>query len=110
MESTSTWQAFLRLFRVAQPPKGLFIGAVLISLLQAMASLAIPLILQRVVDNWSEAALDARLVAIFVTAFLIQVVSSAISILLATYRRTTGRRQFADDVMGASRRPPDPVL
>ncbi|WP_214761336.1 ABC transporter ATP-binding protein [Exiguobacterium sp. s146] len=80
MESTSTWQAFLRLFRVARPPKGLFIGAVLISLLQAMASLAIPLILQRVVDNWSEAALDARLVAIFVAAFLIQVVSSAISI------------------------------
>lgn len=80
MESTTTWQAFLRLFRVAKPPKQLFIGAVLISLVQAMASLAIPLILQRVVDNWSDAVLDARLVAIFVVAFLIQVVSSAISI------------------------------
>ncbi|EPE61123.1 multidrug resistance ABC transporter ATP-binding/permease protein BmrA [Exiguobacterium sp. S17] len=80
MESTTTWQAFLRLFRVAKPPKQLFIGAVLISLVQAMAALAIPLILQRVVDNWSEAVLDARLVAIFVVAFLVQVVSSAISI------------------------------
>lgn len=80
MESTSTWQAFMRLFKVANPPKQLFFGAVLISLLQAMASLAIPLILQRVVDNWSEAVLDAKLVTIFIIAFLVQVVSSAISI------------------------------
>ena len=80
MESTTTWRSFVRLFRIAKPPKALFIGAILISLVQAMASLAIPLILQRVVDNWSVAMLDARLVTIFIVAFLVQVISSAISI------------------------------
>ncbi|WP_047375807.1 ABC transporter ATP-binding protein [Exiguobacterium sp. ZOR0005] len=80
MEATTTWRSFIQLFRIAKPPKALFIGAILISLVQAMASLAIPLILQRVVDNWSVAMLDARLVTIFIVAFLVQVISSAISI------------------------------
>ncbi|WP_215145312.1 ABC transporter ATP-binding protein [Exiguobacterium qingdaonense] len=77
---TSTWQTFFQLFRIANPPKGLFVGAILISLLQAMASLAIPLILQRVVDRWSSDLLTPEWVVYFIIAFLIQVITSAVSI------------------------------
>lgn len=80
MESSSSWSTFIRLFRLANPPMGLFIGAILISLLQATASLAIPLILQRVVDDFSSALFTPRLISIFIFAFLVQIVSSAISI------------------------------
>lgn len=77
---TSTWHTFFHLFKIANPPTGLFIGAITISLLQASASLAIPLILQRLVDRWSNDLLNPGLIALFVIAFLVQVVSSAISI------------------------------
>lgn len=76
----STWQTFFQLFKIANPPKGLFVGAILISLLQAVASLAIPLILQRVVDRWSSDLLTTEWIIYFVIAFLIQVVTSAVSI------------------------------
>ncbi|WP_214823944.1 ABC transporter ATP-binding protein [Exiguobacterium algae] len=76
----STWQTFIRLFKLANPPKGLFIGAIIISLIQAIASLAIPLILQRLVDRWSIDLLNPGLVTLFIVAFLVQVASSAISI------------------------------
>lgn len=77
---SSTWQTFFQLFKIANPPKNLFVGAVLISLLQAVASLAIPLILQRVVDRWSSDLLTPEWIIYFVIAFLIQVITSAVSI------------------------------
>ena len=77
---SSTWQTFFQLFKIANPPKKLFVGAILISLLQAVASLAIPLILQRVVDRWSSDLLTPEWIIYFVIAFLIQVITSAVSI------------------------------
>ncbi|MCT4785415.1 ABC transporter ATP-binding protein [Exiguobacterium aestuarii] len=77
---SSTWKTFFQLFKIANPPKGLFVGAILISLLQAVASLAIPLILQRVVDRWSSDLLTPEWLAYFIIAFLVQVITSALSI------------------------------
>lgn len=78
--NSSTWKTFFQLFKIANPPKGLFVGAILISLLQAVASLAIPLILQRVVDRWSSDLLTPEWIAYFIIAFLVQVITSALSI------------------------------
>ncbi|WP_214874470.1 ABC transporter ATP-binding protein [Exiguobacterium sp. CH10] len=78
--NSSTWKTFFQLFKIANPPKGLFVGAILISLLQAVASLAIPLILQRVVDRWSSDLLTPVWIAYFLFAFLVQVITSALSI------------------------------
>lgn len=78
--NSSTWKTFFQLFKIANPPKGLFVGAILISLLQAVASLAIPLILQRVVDRWSSDLLTPEWIAYFLFAFLVQVITSALSI------------------------------
>ena len=78
--NSSTWNTFFQLFKIANPPKGLFVGAILISLIQAIASLAIPLILQRVVDRWSSDLLTPEWIAYFFIAFLVQVITSALSI------------------------------
>lgn len=76
------WQQLVHLLRSLQPPKLLFGVALFLSLLTTVASLAIPLLASRFIDEFSFEALNSTLIVWIVVAFLLQAVAGGVSVYL----------------------------
>ncbi|WP_102273526.1 ABC transporter ATP-binding protein [Cytobacillus massiliigabonensis] len=85
-EITSTnWKAFWQLLKDANPPKWIFILAILLSLIETGAGLIVPLFTKSLVDQLAASALEASLIILLAAAFIIQTVSSGFSFYFMTY-------------------------
>lgn len=76
------WKQLVRLLRSLNPPKRLFGVALVLSLITTLASLAIPLLASRFIDEFSLEALNATLISWIVVAFLLQAVAGGVSVYL----------------------------
>lgn len=85
-EITSTnWKAFWQLLKEANPPKWIFFLAIFLSLIETGAGLIVPLFTKSLVDQLAVSALEASLIILLASAFIIQTVSSGFSFYFMTY-------------------------
>ena len=85
-EMTATnWKAFWHLLKDANPPKWIFILAILLSLIETGAGLIVPLFTKSLVDQLAASALETSLIILLASAFIIQTVSSGFSFYFMTY-------------------------
>ena len=76
----ATFSSFLSLLKKSEPPVGLLSAAVTVSIIQALAALMIPWFLKSLIDNFSIDQVTPGLIALFVTVFIVQMISNAFSI------------------------------
>jgi len=78
--NAATFQSFYLLLKKTKPPVGLLSAAVSVSVIQALAALAIPWFLKTLIDGFTVDRLTPQLISLFVIVFLVQVVANALSI------------------------------
>ncbi len=70
----------LTLIKIADPPKALFSISLMLSIITTVASLAIPLLASRFIDNFSLSALNTGLIILLIVAFFIQALAGGVSV------------------------------
>ncbi|WP_114569756.1 ABC transporter ATP-binding protein [Exiguobacterium flavidum] len=75
-----TWRSFIRLLKKSNPPRKLMAAAFSVSVIQAIAALAIPWLLKSLIDGFTVEQLTPRLIGLFIFIFFVQVVTNALSI------------------------------
>ncbi|MEW9108423.1 MAG: ABC transporter ATP-binding protein [Cytobacillus gottheilii] len=83
--SVGGWKSFWQLIKMSNPPKWLFIIAILLSLVETAAGLVVPLLTKSLVDQMAASALEASLIVFFAAAFILQTISSGFSYYFMTY-------------------------
>lgn len=84
--STSTnWKAFWQLLKEANPPKWIFILAIVLSLIETGAGLIVPLFTKNLVDQLAASTLETSLIILLASAFIIQTLASGFSFYFMTY-------------------------
>lgn len=83
--SSSNWKAFWQLLKDANPPKWIFILAIILSLIETGAGLIVPLFTRNLVDQLAASALETSLIILLAAAFIIQTISSGFSFYFMTY-------------------------
>lgn len=78
--NAATFQSFYLLLKKTKPPVGLLSAAVSVSVIQALAALAIPWFLKTLIDGFTVDRLTPHLISLFVIVFVVQVVANALSI------------------------------
>lgn len=78
--NAATFQSFYLLLKKTKPPVGLLSAAVSVSVIQALAALAIPWFLKTLIDGFTVDRLTPQLISLFVIVFVVQVVANALSI------------------------------
>ncbi|QXE02512.1 ABC transporter ATP-binding protein [Terribacillus sp. DMT04] len=76
------WRLFLALVKGTNPPRGIIISALVMSLLTTGVGFAVPLFTKRLVDGFSGQSFTGGQIAILVTAFVLQALASGLSIYL----------------------------
>ncbi len=85
MKKKGSWRQFLRLIQDTNPPKGILIFALLMSLLSTGASLFIPMLTKGLVDNFSLSSISAGQIVGLVAFFVMQTIAAGLSIYLLNY-------------------------
>ena len=78
-------EAVLRLIQDTNPPKGILVFALLMSLLSTGASLFIPMLTKGLVDNFSLSSISAGQIVGLVAFFVMQTIAAGLSIYLLNY-------------------------
>ncbi|MRX70763.1 ATP-binding cassette domain-containing protein [Bacillus lacus] len=78
------WRQFLQLLRIGKPAKALIILALLLSLFETAASLAIPLFTGDIVDQLANQGIEPRIAVFLLAVFVIQIISGGFSYYLMT--------------------------
>lgn len=86
-------EAVLRLIQDTNPPKGILVFALLMSLLSTGASLFIPMLTKGLVDNFSLSSISAGQIVGLVAFFVMQTIAAGLSIYLLNY---IGQKIVAD--------------
>ncbi|SNZ16335.1 ATP-binding cassette, subfamily B, AbcA/BmrA [Terribacillus aidingensis] len=76
------WRLFLALVKGTNPPRGIMITALVMSLLTTGVGFAVPLFTKRLVDGFSGQSFTGNQIAILVAAFVLQALASGLSIYL----------------------------
>lgn len=76
---------FWNLLKSANPPKLIFITAIVLALLETAAGLVVPLFTASLVDQLAESALEMSVIVFLGFAFIAQTISSGFSYYLMTY-------------------------
>ena len=84
-ERKLSFKKFWSLIKETNPPKGIAFAAVLLSIIETGIGLVIPLFTQRVVDSMAQAALNPGFFVVFILLFILQAISTGVSIYLLTY-------------------------
>lgn len=79
------WRDFLRLIQDTNPPKGILIFALVMSLFSTGASLFIPMLTKGLVDNFSISSISTMQIVGLVAFFVVQTIASGLSIYLLNY-------------------------
>ncbi|EEL50996.1 ABC transporter ATP-binding protein [Bacillus cereus] len=79
------WRDFLRLIQETNPPKGILIFALVMSLFSTGASLFIPMLTKGLVDNFSISSISTMQIVGLVAFFVVQTIASGLSIYLLNY-------------------------
>ncbi|MDQ0271818.1 ABC transporter ATP-binding protein [Cytobacillus purgationiresistens] len=79
------WKSFWNLLKDSNPPKWIFILAILLSLVETGAGLIVPLFTKSLVDQLAVSALETSLIILLAAAFVVQTVSSGFSFYFMTY-------------------------
>ncbi|MCA1021142.1 ABC transporter ATP-binding protein [Halobacillus litoralis] len=74
------WKQLITLIRTTQPPRLLFSIGIGLSLLTTVASLAIPLLASRLIDNFDVSELSTAVIIGIIAAFFIQAVAGGVSV------------------------------
>ncbi|MYL20821.1 ATP-binding cassette domain-containing protein [Halobacillus litoralis] len=74
------WKQLITLIRTTQPPRLLFSIGIGLSLLTTVASLAIPLLASRLIDNFDVSQLSTAVTIGIIAAFFIQAVAGGVSV------------------------------
>ncbi|WP_281658605.1 ABC transporter ATP-binding protein [Halobacillus sp. Cin3] len=74
------WKQLITLIRTTQPPRLLFSIGIGLSLLTTMASLAIPLLASRLIDNFDVSQLSTAVIIGIIAAFFIQALAGGVSV------------------------------
>ncbi|PEY34550.1 multidrug ABC transporter permease [Bacillus cereus] len=80
-----SWRKFLRLIQDTNPPKGILIFALVMSLFSTGASLFIPMLTKGLVDNFSISSISTMQIVGLVGFFIVQTIASGLSIYLLNY-------------------------
>ncbi|MEH7522808.1 ABC transporter ATP-binding protein [Bacillus sp. JJ1503] len=84
-QATTNWKAFSQLLKEANPPKLIFIVAIVLSLIETGAGLIVPLFTKSLVDQLAASALETSLIIFLAAAFIVQTISSGFSFYFMTY-------------------------
>ncbi|MBS4189999.1 ABC transporter ATP-binding protein [Bacillus sp. FJAT-49705] len=84
-QSSTNWRSFWQLLKEANPPKWIFIIAIILSLIETGAGLIVPLFTKNLVDQLAASALETSLIILLASAFIIQTISSGFSFYFMTY-------------------------
>jgi ATP-binding cassette subfamily B protein AbcA/BmrA len=79
------WKAFATLIKQSQPSKLLIGLAVIISLIETLASLVVPFFTKDLVDNLANIRWQGPLIPLLVGAFVVQAVASGVSIYMLSH-------------------------
>ncbi|MEQ6060544.1 ABC transporter ATP-binding protein [Bacillus thuringiensis] len=85
IKKKGSWRQFLRLIQDTNPPKGILVFALLMSLLSTGASLFIPMLTKGLVDNFSLSSISAGQIVGLVAFFVMQTIAAGLSIYLLNY-------------------------
>lgn len=80
-----SWRQFLRLIQDTNPPKGILIFALVMSLFSTGASLFIPMLTKGLVDNFSISSINTIQIVSLVAFFIVQTIAAGLSIYLLNY-------------------------
>jgi ATP-binding cassette subfamily B protein AbcA/BmrA len=76
---------FIKLIASAHPPKAILIIALILTLIQTIAGLIVPLMTKGLIDGLTFASLDRMVIIGLLGAFVLQAVASAVSIYMLNY-------------------------
>lgn len=87
MEPTnfSNVKVFLNLLKGVQPPKWLFVVAIILSILETVASLILPLFTRSLVDSLAASSLEMSVILWLAVAFIIQTIAAGFSYYSMSY-------------------------
>ncbi|MGG0719012.1 ABC transporter ATP-binding protein [Robertmurraya massiliosenegalensis] len=83
--STNHVKSFWALLKSTHPPKGIFVLAITLALLETAAGLVLPLFTRSLVDQLAQSALEISLIVLLGLAFVVQTISSGFSYYFMTY-------------------------
>lgn len=83
--TATSWKDFWQLLKEANPPKWIFILAIVLSVIETGAGLIVPLFTKTLVDQLAESALEISLIILLSSAFIIQTIASGFSFYFMTY-------------------------
>ncbi len=85
IKKKGSWRQFLRLIQDTNPPKGILVFALFMSLLSTGASLFIPMLTKGLVDNFSLSSISTGQIVGLVAFFIMQTIAAGLSIYLLNY-------------------------
>lgn len=85
LNQVGNWRGFLELIREAHPSKWMVFFAVLLSMLETGAGLIVPLFTMQMVDGFTAAAGDYKMIFLMVVAFVVQGLASGASYYMMIY-------------------------
>ncbi|WP_425484599.1 ABC transporter ATP-binding protein [Kroppenstedtia pulmonis] len=85
LNQVGNWRGFLELIRKAHPSKWIVFFAVLLSMLETGAGLIVPIFTMQMVDGFTAATADYKMIFLMVVAFLIQGLASGASYYMMIY-------------------------
>ncbi|WP_017152173.1 ABC transporter ATP-binding protein [Bacillus bingmayongensis] len=80
-----SWRKFLRLIQDTNPPRGILIFALVMSLFSTGASLFIPMLTKGLVDNFSISSINTIQIVGLVAFFVVQTIAAGLSIYFLNY-------------------------
>lgn len=85
LNQAGNWRGFLELIREAHPSKWMVFFAVLLSMLETGSGLIVPIFTMQMVDGFTAAAGDYKMIFLMVVAFVIQGLASGASYYMMIY-------------------------
>ncbi|WP_226665568.1 ABC transporter ATP-binding protein [Metabacillus litoralis] len=80
-----TVKAFWNMLRKSNPPKGILIVAILLSIIETGSGLIVPLLTKDLVDQLASSSLELSIILLLTLAFVLQTVTSGFAYYLMTY-------------------------
>ncbi|WP_459501235.1 ABC transporter ATP-binding protein [Bacillus sp. C1] len=84
-KTKGSWRKFLRLIQDTNPPRGILIFALVMSLFSTGASLFIPMLTKGLVDNFSISSISTMQIVGLVAFFVVQTIAAGLSIYFLNY-------------------------
>lgn len=80
-----SWRKFFQLLISAKPANWIIFCALFASVITTVAGLVVPLFTKNLIDGFSIASLDVKMIALIVLAFVLQAITNGFSIFLLNY-------------------------